>query len=49
MNDPTAQMGFQMGKNMAMAGQEIVEQNVRDNSPTAAHILSDTDKWLCLL
>ena len=29
INDPTAQMGFQVGKNMAMAGQEYVEQNVR--------------------
>ena len=28
MNDPTAQMGFQMGKSAVMAGQEYVEQNV---------------------
>ncbi|KAI9817452.1 MAG: hypothetical protein M1827_001062 [Pycnora praestabilis] len=27
MNDQTAQMGFQLGKNAAMAGQEYVEQN----------------------
>jgi len=32
MNDPTAQMGFAMGKNMAAAGQEYVEQNVRSPS-----------------
>jgi len=28
MNDPTAQMGFQLGKTAAMAGQEYLEQNV---------------------
>lgn len=28
MNDHTAQMGFQLGKNAAMAGQEYMEQNV---------------------
>ena len=28
INDPTAQMGFQVGKNAMMAGQEYVEQNV---------------------
>ena len=28
MNDPTAQMGFQVGKSAVMAGQEYVEQNV---------------------
>ena len=28
MNDQTAQMGFQIGKNAAQAGQELVEQNV---------------------
>lgn len=28
MNDPTAQMGFQMGKSAVAAGQEYVEQNV---------------------
>ena len=28
MNDQTAQMGFQLGKTAAMAGQEYVEQNV---------------------
>jgi hypothetical protein len=28
MNDHTAQMGFQIGKSAAMAGQEYVEQNV---------------------
>lgn len=33
MNDPTAQMGFQVGKNMAMAGQEYVEQNVGATIP----------------
>jgi hypothetical protein len=29
MNDPTAQMGFQVGKTAMMAGQEYMEQNVR--------------------
>lgn len=28
MADPTAQMGFQVGKTAVMAGQEYVEQNV---------------------
>lgn len=28
MNDPTAQMGFQVGKSAMMAGQEYMEQNV---------------------
>lgn len=28
MNDHTAQMGFQIGKSAAMAGQEYMEQNV---------------------
>ena len=28
MNDQTAQMGFQLGKNAAQAGQEYMEQNV---------------------
>ena len=29
LNDPTAQMGFQVGKSAVMAGQDYVEQNVR--------------------
>ena len=28
INDPTAQMGFQVGKSAMMAGQEYMEQNV---------------------
>jgi protein transport protein YIF1 len=28
MNDPTAQMGFQVGKSAVMAGHEYMEQNV---------------------
>lgn len=28
MSDPTAQMGFQVGKTAMMAGQEYMEQNV---------------------
>ncbi len=28
LNDPTAQMGFQVGKTAVMAGQEYVESNV---------------------
>ena len=30
INDPTAQMGFQVGKTAMMAGQEYMEQNVGD-------------------
>lgn len=30
INDPTAQLGFQMGKSAVDAGQQYVEQNVRD-------------------
>ena len=30
VNDHTAQLGFQLGKNAAAAGQEYVEQNVQD-------------------
>jgi len=33
MNDATAQMGFQVGKNAVMAGQEYVEQNVSTEDP----------------
>lgn len=33
MNDQTAQMGFQLGKTAAMAGQEYVEQNVGLDDP----------------
>jgi len=33
MNDATAQMGFQVGKNAVMAGQEYVEQNVSTGDP----------------
>ena len=29
MNDPTAQMGLQMGQSAKKVGQEYVEQNVR--------------------
>lgn len=28
MNDPSAQMGFQVGKSAVMAGSEYMEQNV---------------------
>lgn len=31
MTDPTAQMGFQVGKSAMMAGQEYMEQNVGTN------------------
>lgn len=37
MNDPTAQMGFQVGKSAVMAGQEYMEQNV---GSTLCHLLS---------
>jgi len=36
INDPTAQLGFQMGKSAVDAGQQYVEQNVR-LPPSAAH------------
>lgn len=29
INDPTAQLGFQMGKSAVDAGQQYMEQNVR--------------------
>ena len=31
INDPTAQMGFQIGKSAVNAGQEYMEQNVGRN------------------
>ena len=34
INDPTAQMGFQIGKSAVNAGQEYVEQNVGRSKPT---------------
>jgi hypothetical protein len=34
INDPTAQMGFQLGKSAVDAGQQYVEQNVRLKTPT---------------
>ena len=34
MNDPTAQMGFQLGKTAATAGQDYIEQNVRTLCPS---------------
>ena len=33
INDPTAQLGFQMGKSAMNAGQEYVEQNVCSIAP----------------
>lgn len=32
MSDPTAQVGFQVGKSAVMAGQEYVEQNVSQHA-----------------
>lgn len=40
MNDQTAQMGFQLGKTAAMAGQEYVEQNVGHPDPISPPKLS---------
>lgn len=40
MNDQTAQMGFQLGKTAAMAGQEYVEQNVGHFDPISPPKLS---------
>ena len=37
MNDPTAQMGFQMGKTAMAAGQEYVEQNVSGSTTWQYH------------
>lgn len=37
MTDPTAQMGFQVGKTAMMAGQEYMEQNVSKSTRTAVH------------
>lgn len=34
MNDPTAQMGFQIGKSAVDAGQQYMEQNVSCTSYT---------------
>lgn len=34
MNDPTAQLGFQMGKTAMDAGQQYMEQNVRSDHCT---------------
>lgn len=45
INDPTAQMGFQMGKSVAMAGQEYMETNVR--SPTNLREEWATDCGIC--
>lgn len=33
MNDPTAQMGFQIGKSAVTAGQDYMEQNVCKSKP----------------
>ena len=41
MNDPTAQMGFQVGKSAVMAGQEYMEQNVRKHHMTFIWLLQD--------
>jgi hypothetical protein len=35
MNDPTAQMGFQVGKGMLNAGQDYVDKNVGRNLHTS--------------
>lgn len=38
INDPTAQLGFQMGKTAMDAGQHYVEQNVRQMPVLARHV-----------
>lgn len=38
MNDPTAQMGFSVGKSAVMAGTDYVEQNVSDIPAAASTI-----------
>jgi hypothetical protein len=40
MNDPTAQIGFQMGKSAMDAGQQYMEQNVCLDSPRGQMLLS---------
>jgi hypothetical protein len=41
MNDPTAQLGFQMGKTAMDAGQQYMEQNVRPLLFTSASMFED--------
>jgi hypothetical protein len=42
INDPTAQMGFQVGKTAVMAGQEYVERNVRVFDPKLEPFSNDS-------
>ena len=51
MNEPTAQMGFQVGKTAMAAGQEYMEQNVClafDNSVLVSDLLTYTAQSLRL-
>jgi hypothetical protein len=41
MNDPTAQVGLQMGKTAFDAGQQYVEQNVRPQSTTSFDFVAE--------
>lgn len=45
INDPTAQLGFQMGKSAVDAGQQYMEQNVRRSTRSPTH---STDMPRCL-
>ena len=50
MNDQTAQMGFQLGKSAALAGQDYVEQNVGAHGclQAATHADLSVAQSLCL-
>ena len=43
INDPTAQIGFQMGKTAMDAGQQYMEQNVRIHTPEC-HMAGNNSK-----
>lgn len=47
MNDPTAQMGFQIGKSAVDAGQQYMEQNVRPG-PFPSEALAGYYRASCL-
>lgn len=43
INDPTAQMGFQLGKSAVDAGQQYMEQNVSTTGQKVASAKESTD------
>jgi hypothetical protein len=46
MNDPTAQLGFQMGKTAMDAGQQYMEQNVCLNPSYHWHLLQANGDYM---